>query len=642
MRTFFEKKTNSSPRITKNSLVKEKTASLFAQLEEGYTQYTNIFQTIKDGADLFTPKPAGDFAGFYPIHVAALNATLNLNAVREILKSFDNPDQRKEYIFLRGPDGRNILEILLVDFLPEEDVEITPVVLSILSYLTPQEQQDLISSLSPIAQKILDEDENEVLYEEEIVDLTHLNYFFKNGNFISMCDQRSQETYSYLEDSDSDSGEESLGRLHSVSNKKFTARVSYREIIEENMVVRSIPELSLIPSDWRLDTAIQGSQGDHVTAYILLLSSFAHCEGECIKKLPKLIYDLTLRALPAEKENLDQVMEKNIVELNRARRLRKTTIAALKKDQNLSETFIVASENHFKKTEIALIATQVENMIDDFIGKINKLEHETFSQARKSSLTKSYRLNQLCFLLDREPQLQDPRLLPFKKRLIQVIQHEMKNNPEQNELTDETLKDISKALIKGQPSAEMLPPALLANSKKLTQKSVTDFLKKHTPFKKYHEGHAIKDIKAELLVLKKTQAGLLRKKHLSTIGFYCSKLFDYPRVADINLNNESVLYQAIARHWILINAAFKDLQALPGDQKIFIFSVFLEHILFQQGWCHQVIKIENQYTELNLRLLIERVYSYVEIDDNFNFWLKPEYDEPSPETNMDVRIAQCR
>ena len=613
----------------KNDSSDEHTKSLFEQLEEGDTQYTNIYDTVKHGANLYAKKTEGEYKNCLPIHIAAYNVDCNTEAISLILQTFDHPEERKKYIYLKDDSNRNALEILIEET-TENPTHALPSIKSILSYLTADEQLEIIHSLSKEAKEILYGDETDVSREKDIKDLAQLNFFLKKGNTIGMCQQRRKEKALVLADYDSD--EESLGKLDSVYNKKFTARVSYKDITQNDIVINSIPELILIPSDWRLETAIEShDQGDHVTAYVLLLSSFSHCKGENVKNLPELVYELAVNVLP-DHANIFLQARQNINDvLNRYRKIRVEAIASLKAECDKKEIFISAVENNLKKAEIDAIARHIEDSIDQFITIINKLEDESFSQTRKKSITENYLLQQSIVILEKIDFLKEKKYSNFKQILFNSIRNVAEKMVSQNKssITDKTLKNITEIIFKNILKETKIPTALLSKSGNLTQATLIDFLKRYVPLKKYHEGHAISHIKNKIVILEKTTDQTKRNEILSHIGFLCFSLFDYPKVNDEKFNNEHILYQAIPRHLIIINAAFSYLKQIPPKEKEILYDAFLNNILVLQLWeGHLVLNKIKKLVPLDFHLLKEKILEFASLDVNHNFSMKPKPPHP--------------
>ncbi len=608
----------------KNDQSDEHTQELFEQLEDGANQYTDIYETVKLGANLYARKAYNKYTNCLPIHIAAYNVGCNTEAIKSLLETFDNPEERKNYIYLKDNSGRYALEILIEDS-EFEQIAMSSII-SILSYLTADEQRQIMRSLSKKALDILDDYETAVTREEDISDLAELNYFFKQEKTIDMCKQRRKEESKVLAEYESD--EESLGKLDSVYHKKFTARVSYKDIIENGFVINSIPELILIPSDWRLETAMQeNNQGDHVTAYVLLLSSLSHCKGENIKLLPELVCKLASDVLPDHKELFLQKKQKNVEALNRYRTVRVETISSLKAECDKSASFVSMVENNLKKVEIESIARHIEESIDHFIMIINKLEDESFSQKRKQSITGKYILQRLRTIIEKVELLNDKQHHKFRDIILNAILDE--ENKINSGVTEQTLKRITDTISKNDFSNIKIPQQFLSKSFKLTKGIVLEFLKAHTPLKKYHEGYVIKDIKIIILELVKTNDQFKRNELLNKIGFLCFNLFDYPRVNDDKMNDEYVLYQAIPRHFIIINSAFGDLKVITSNEKKVIYNTFLNNILMLQLWRgYHVLDNNSEIKPLELNLLKERILKFANLDQEHNFSMKPKSEHP--------------
>ncbi len=170
----------------------------------------------------------------------------------------------------------------------------------------------------------------------------------------------------------------------------------------------------------------------------------------------------------------------------------------------------------------------------------------------------------------------------------------------------------------------VIPEQLLSSSRNLTQGNLLEFLKKHIPLKKYHEGYAITNIKQKISNLEKTTKQTERKNILSDIGFLIFNLFDYPKVNKPEFNDEKVLYQAIPRHLIIINATFSYLKTIPNEEKKIFYDAFLNNILCLQLWeGHQVETKTGRKKPLNLELLKEKVLEFATLNDEHNFAMKP-------------------
>ncbi len=607
----------------KNDESDKHTQELFVQLENGADQYTNIYVTVKDGANLYARKAYSKYKNCLPIHIAAYNVGCNTEAISSLLATFDNPEDRKKYIYLKDDSDRNALEILIEDSEFEEIA--MPSIKSILSYLTANEQRHIMSYLSKKSLTKLDDDESPVSREEDIENLSELNYFFKQNKTINVCQQRRKEESNVLAAYESD--EESLGKLESVYNKKFTAKVSYKDTIN-NGVVNSIPELILIPSDWRLETAMQdNTQGDHVTAYVLLLSTFAHCKGENVKKLPELVYNLAVDVLPDDKNLFLQKKEKVDEVLTKYRKIRTHAIASLTAECDKEKAFISEVENNLKKAEIEAIANHIEDSIDVFLKNINKLADESFSHKRKQSITGSFILQQLALILEKIDFLNEKQYQKFRAILIDAVRNEAKQT--NSGVTDKTLERIADTIRRNDLTNIRIPSQLLSKSFKLTKTSILEFLKMFTPLKKYHEGYVIKDIKVLISSLEKSTDKTERSELLNRIGFLCSNLFDYPRVNDDNMNDEYVLYQAIPRHFIIINSAFSHLKRIPPNEKEIIYDVFLNKILILQLWgSHFVLDNNQEIKRLEINLLKERILKFANLDLEHNLSMKITSEHP--------------
>ena len=97
----------------KNDSSDETTQSLFEQLEEGAEYYTDLYGTVKAGANLYAKKTGGAFEGCLPIHIAAHNIGCNTDAIDSLLSTFDNAEERKKYLYKADLENKNTLEILV-------------------------------------------------------------------------------------------------------------------------------------------------------------------------------------------------------------------------------------------------------------------------------------------------------------------------------------------------------------------------------------------------------------------------------------------------------------------------------------------------------------------------------------------------
>jgi hypothetical protein len=347
---------------------------------------------------------------------------------------------------------------------------------------------------------------------------------------IEPCQQRKQEEAKIQ--SGYDSGDEGLGSLGKVQTRKLTARISYKQVTKTGGIVTNIPELSLIPSDWRLSTATKGNtQGDHVIAYVLLLNSLSHCQGEHIKKLPTIICEMACRVLPDDKASFLNKKQRIETTLEKHRAMRKEAVASLKNECKKPEKFIEKIEESLKRTEIEYIARHVEKVVDLFIETVNSLEGESFSQKRKEGIKINFILQKIASFVQESPCLKADKFNKFRETLFNTIMKEAKQptNNKSGSITDKMLEQITRKAIKNNGDSPV-PDSLLKlnskpNSSKIAQAKLLAFLKRLTPLKKYHEGSEVKWSRKKVVSLSRTEDASTRQELLKAIGEYCARLF---------------------------------------------------------------------------------------------------------------------
>jgi hypothetical protein len=610
----------------KNDGTDEETRSLFEQLEDekAVNRGADIMRTIKEGANLWAKRTFGEFEGSYPIHIAAYNLGNNSGAVTEILQSFSDPSERKEYMLLEDGEENNLLDILLTSgndwYMPIDVIE------CMLSYLKPEEQLKFVKRALK---------KHEDLFEDSYA-LEPIKEIFDNiedGKYINLCEQRRREE-SVIQ-AGYDSGDEGLGALDEVNqNKSFTARVSYKETKDADGRLKSTPTLELIPSNWRLETATSDSnQGDHVIAYVLLLNSLAHCKGENIKTLPQLLCDTFCAVLPDHKKSFMKAQSTIEEKLKQQSAIRRDALASLKEVCGKSEDYLNALEDSLKKAEIEEVARHVEKMADKFIGAVNLIKGESFPQSRKNG-TLQFISTGMQVLVDKETRLDKPKYNSFKKIIKDEIESYLKAKIDDKKqrskmIIGKDLSSISDSIIEKATKDKVITPESLSSKKKME-----DFLVSIAPLKKYHEGHAIKEIsrlsksiKASKEEDEKVDCG----DDLHKIGQFCSQLFDYPKVNKPDQDDVRVLYEAIPRHMIIIFASFGNLRTLELEEKKVIYDSFLDQVLKLQLWeGHPVFDEKDQDVLLSKDILKNMVLQYSDIDTSFNFSMKPSLQHPKP------------
>jgi hypothetical protein len=607
----------------KGDATDDETQSLFEQLEEGVKWDTDIFQTIKLGANLYAQNTQDD-SGCYPIHVAAHSVDGNPYAVKTILETFEDPERRKDYILLKNDDGKNVLEILLERISREADDGLSaPAVVAVLSYLTPDEQRQVVADLPEETRAALEPDEYDspVRRLDDVLMVSQISRFVP----IPMSPQRGREEA--VRESAYDSGDEGLGSLGEVGNSKFTARVSYQDVPQADGTVKSVPELRLIPSDWRLPTAVAGdNQGDHVTAYVLLLSSLSHCKGEHIKRLPAIIHEMVVRVLPEQRAQYDDSLRAVNASLEKQGETRRQALSSLKHECDKPEEFLSAVDNSLKRAETDTVAHYIEDTADHFVTTLNGMAGESFSQSRKTGVKINFLLEKLGGAVGASPKLQSPDAEAFKEALVTAIS-EVAEDPaydKSGSVTDAHLQKISTKM--DVASRDCAVPVFLQRSQsvRLMKQTLLDFLKEHTPLKKHHEGHEIRNLQSLVARLASVEDVSQRSTLLEAIGDAGAKLFDYPRVGDPAQDDVSVLCAAIPRHLIIITYAFKALGRLRGDEKQQMYDAFINHLLVRQLWGdHDVVDAGAQTRPLTADLLKEKIRAFANMDGDGNYSMKP-------------------
>jgi hypothetical protein len=609
----------------KNDETDEATRSLFEQLEDekAVNRGADILGIIKDGANLWAKRTGGGLEDSYPIHIAAYNLDANSGAVAEILQSFSDPSERKKYMLLEDSEGNNLLDILLTT--PDDWCYAVTVddIKNMLSYLQPEEQLEFVEAASKKHKDLLEKMDDYYVCDTYP---TSKKIFedIRSGQYVKICEQRRKEEAAIQ--AGYDSGDEGLGALDEVNqNKSFTARVSYKETKDAGGRLKSTPTLELIPSNWRLETATSDSnQGDHVIAYVLLLNSLAHCKGENIKTLPQLLCDTFCAVLPDHKKSFIKVQSTIEEKLKQQSAIRRDALASLKEVCGKSEDYLNALEDNLKKAEIEEVARHVEKMADKFIGAVNLIKGESFPQSRKKG-TLQFISTGMQVLVDKEPSLNKTEFDSFRKIIKDEIDTHLKDKDKI--VTGKDLETIAKAITQKVAKDKVGAPQHLSSKVKMQ-----DFLENITPLKKYHEGHAIKEISRlsqSIKASKEEDEEADCGDDLHKIGQGCSRLFDYPKVNKPDQDDVHVLYEAIPRHMIIIFAAFSELRKLAPKEKEIIYDSFLDRILKLQLWeGHQVVDDKNQNVLLDKGVLKNMVLQYSDIDPSFNFSMKPSLQHP--------------
>lgn len=603
------------------------TESLFEQLEDekGLNRGADILEAIREGGDLYAVRVGGDFDGCYPIHIAVRNQGYGNVAVSDILKSFSDPEERKKYMLLEDGGGDCLLDDLFTKngdgVFDLDDIK------SVFSYLQPEEQLSFIEIILKKHPNLLSEDDYGLESVQEFFD--EIN----GGEYVEVCEQRRTEEAAV--EAGYDSGEEGLGVLDEVQqNKTFTARVSYKKVRDDSGKIKSIPTLNLIPSSWRLETATSDSnQGDHVIAYVLLLNSLSHCGGENIKTLPNLLFDTFCAILPDHKEYFTKEKSAIKKKIEERATIRKEAVSLLRQVCKKGEGYLGALEDNLRKVEIEEVARYLEKMADKFIGEVNLIEGESFSQSRKKGVT-PFLSARMQALVDKSPDLSDAKFNPFKEIIKNAIGDYL--NGKDKLIIGKDLTAIYDIIAAKVAQDKVLKPAKISS-----KGQIQDFLTNITPLKKYNEGHAIKEISklSKDIKLAKEKKGD-NGKNLIRVGKLCAQLFDYPKVNNPDRDDIRVLCEAIPRHIIIIFAAFSELRTLEPKEKGVIYGAFSEQILKLQLWEGHKIKDKGKDALLDKGTLHQMVLRYSDMNASFDFSMKPSSQYPKKDEDLLVRPRQ--
>lgn len=425
-----------------------------------------------------------------------------------------------------------------------------------------------------------------------------------------------------------DSGEHGLGQMgQNVERRKRAAvRVSYDE--------SGIPQLNLIPSEWRYPTNLGSDQGDHVSAYVLMLEVLIGCKGDDIKKLPDTLYKTVTAIMPDKKDEFKKLRDDVVSKVARERTIRKDTTQHLRK---IGYSQVSEVKDRMKKGEVELIASYVEEVADRFVTEVNRMENSAFS-GRKKDLSMDViraRMNQL---VDTKLADNDGRSFNQFRDLIKYAigylgttagKTVKKVKGTKTKILD--LQDITDWLCSESTRQNLTFHPILSRSGTVNKKTLFDFLKEITPLKKESESHAIEELRvindeiARTKKLRRARAdfGVVSTAEEERVGDLIAKLFDYPKIGEND--SERVLYESLPKHLVFIFSAFKHLQILPKANKEAIYDSFLDRVLDKQLWCtHVVQNYLGQSVYLNREILKTEIIKIAEIDfENNNFRMLP-------------------
>lgn len=424
-----------------------------------------------------------------------------------------------------------------------------------------------------------------------------------------------------------DSGEHGLGQMgQNVERRKRAAvRVSYDQ--------SGIPQLNLIPSEWRYPTNLGSEQGDHVSSYVLMLEVLVGCKGDDIKKLPDTLYKTVTAIMPDKKDEFKRLRDDVVSKVARERTIRKDTTQHLRK---IGYSQVSEVKDRMKKGEVELIASYVEEVADRFVTEVNRMENSAFSGRKKDLSMDVVRTRMTQLVCERFPDVNRNDFSNFRKIFTETIRFlETTAEKSQKKIDGRKIHDLHDVALEIQrriANERVWVHPNFSRAGNVTLKGLQDFLKEITPLKKESESHAIEDLRvindeiARTKKLRRARAdfGVVSITEEERVGNLIAKLFDYPKIGDGN-DSERVLYESLPRHLILVFSAFKHLQVLPKTEKEAIYNSFLDRVLDKQLWCtHFVPDHSGQGVYINREILRTEISKIAEIDfENNHFRMLP-------------------
>ncbi len=377
-------------------------------------------------------------------------------------------------------------------------------------------------------------------------------------------------------------------------NQRFPIQFSYTH--DQNSALR------IIPSNWRSSTHLGSTeQGDHVTAYVLLLKIFFNLEGEHIRSIPKkFITNIVNTILPEKKELFIELANKAIKKMTIAQKKRREFITTLAKDDPYTKEI----NNSMRANEYHTSIGYLQEAAEKLITEINSLKEESFPAIRKEN---TLEIKKLEISEQVRSKIDGIKYKEFQDILLKEIAKSKK-------LTDKDIDETSKKIIINSKDID-IPDFLTNDNGEIGIGKLNEFIKSLVPLKKQDE-------KGAIAKLEEIESQIIEKRKIDPkkIGQSCAMLYDYPKVGNDPKTKKpcddlDVLCKTMARHIIITFTAFKPLQTLPQKDKEQIFNVFVGQIFEKQLWkLHKIEDKKGKETPLTLDLLKAGIREFAELD----------------------------
>jgi hypothetical protein len=348
-----------------------------------------------------------------------------------------------------------------------------------------------------------------------------------------------------------DSGDDALGAVDRISRNEV---FSFQLARDENEVLSLKIGPSAAGARHPGNKNIIG-EGDHISAYVLLLQTIACCKSNKIKQLPDIFYQVAVGILPGQVKFFKEQRELFELKLERMRIVRKTATATLRTSDSL---VLEDTKKGLIFAEFEAVARYIEMVGNEFVCIANAEDDAARSKERK--------VKKLPFIAHSQP-----KPGAEKQAINRLISFDQMLGDFSDKITDDNLKT---AYISNNAIGSDLAYFFDVSNAGLPASGYDNRTEKHRKW-----------LLSEIETFQNPRAPTDKKKWtLKRVAEYASDLYDYTATGIDTLDDLNILYTTLSKHIKLIFAALPNFKNFSTAEQEKIRFEIVDKVLSKQGW----------------------------------------------------------